>query len=73
MTGHAYRTVGQVTGTLLVRGADRADRVAQAMRCRGFEGRFHSLATFRTRPADVLMFALMVGVSGGLVAWDVWG
>jgi cobalt/nickel transport system permease protein len=73
MSGHAYRTVGQVTGTLLVRGADRADGVAQAMRCRGFDGCFRTTVTFRTRPADVLMFVLIVAVSGGLVAWDAWG
>jgi cobalt/nickel transport system permease protein len=73
MTGHAYRTIGQVTGTLLVRGSDRADRVAQAMCCRGFDGHFHTLTTFRTRPADVLLFVILAGVSGGLVAWDVWG
>jgi cobalt/nickel transport system permease protein len=73
MTGHAYRTVGQVAGTLIVRGADRADRVAHAMRCRGFDGRFRTLDASRTRPADVLMFGLMVGTVGGLVAWDVWG
>lgn len=73
MSGHAYRTIGQVTGTLIVRGADRADGVAQAMRCRGFDGCFRTLTTFRTRPADVFLFTLLVGVAGGLVAWDVWG
>jgi cobalt/nickel transport system permease protein len=73
MTGHAYRTIGQVTGTLIVGGANRADRVAQAMRCRGFDGCFRTLASFRTWPADVLMFLLITGVAGGLVAWDVWG
>lgn len=73
MTLHAYRTVGQVTGTLLVRGSDRAERVAQAMRCRAFDGHFHTLAAFRTRPADVLLFVLMAGTVGGLVAWDVAG
>ena len=73
MNGHAYRTVGQVTGTLLVRGSDRADRVANALRCRGFDGRFRTLTTFRSTPADKLMFVLIVGISGGLVAWDVWG
>ena len=66
-------SVREVTGTLIVRGADRADGVAQAMRCRGFDGRFRSLTTFRTRLADVVMFILIVGVAGGLVAWDVWG
>src|SRR4051794_37086846 len=73
MTAHAYRTVGQVTGTLLVRGADRADRVAQAMRCRGFDGHFRTATVFRTAAADVLMFLLIVGTFGGLVAWDVRG
>ncbi|MFO0926808.1 MAG: energy-coupling factor transporter transmembrane component T, partial [Gemmataceae bacterium] len=33
---HSYHTVSAATGTLLVRGHDRAERVAQAMRCRGF-------------------------------------
>lgn len=73
MTGHAYRTVGQVTGTLLVRGTERAERVAQAMCCRGFDGHFRTTTVFRTRPADVAMVLLLVGVCGGLVAWDVWG
>jgi cobalt/nickel transport system permease protein len=73
MTAHAYRTVGQVTGTLLVRGSDRAEHVTQAMRCRGFDGHFHTLIAFRTRPADVLMFVLLVGVAAGLVAWDLTG
>lgn len=70
---HSYRTVGRVAGTLLVRGAERAERVAQAMRCRGFDGRFRTLHTFRSAPADVLLFALVVGAAGGLAAWDVWG
>lgn len=73
MSGHAYRTVGQVTGTLLVRGADRADGVAQAMRCRGFDGRIRTTTVFRTTAADVLVFLVIAGVWGGLVAWDVAG
>jgi cobalt/nickel transport system permease protein len=73
MNLHAYRTVGQVTGTLLVRGSDRAERVAHAMRCRGFDGRLHSLARFRSTSADVLMFVLVIGIAGGIVAWDLLG
>src|SRR5205807_3520409 len=45
---HSYRTVGRVTGTLLVRGSARAERVAHAMRCRGFDGRFRALHDFQT-------------------------
>jgi cobalt/nickel transport system permease protein len=43
---HSYRTIGHVAGTLLVRGYERAERVGQAMRCRGFDGRFRSLTEF---------------------------
>lgn len=69
---HGYRTLGHVTGAVLVRGAERADRVAAAMRCRGFDGRFHPLTAFRTTPADVAGCVLAIGGTAGLVAWDWW-
>jgi cobalt/nickel transport system permease protein len=68
---HSYHTVGSVAGTLLVRSADRAERVGQAMRCRGFDGRFRSLAEFRTTAADLAAFILIVGAAAGLLAWDL--
>jgi cobalt/nickel transport system permease protein len=68
---HSYRTVGHVAGTLLVRSYERSERVGQAMRCRGFDGRFRSLAEFATRPADVLAFLLIAGGAAALLAWDV--
>jgi cobalt/nickel transport system permease protein len=67
---HAYRTAGQVAGTLLVRGHERADRVYHAMRCRGFDGRFRSLTAFHTRPADVAAFVLVAGAAVGLAVLD---
>jgi cobalt/nickel transport system permease protein len=69
---HCYRTIGHVSGTLLVRGYERAERVGQAMRCRGFDGRFRSLTEFRTAAADVGAFAIVVGTTAGLVVWDWW-
>jgi cobalt/nickel transport system permease protein len=68
---HCYRTIGNVTGTLLVRSHERAERVGQAMRCRGFDGRFRSLATFRTRWSDVAGFLLIIAIAGSLLAWDL--
>jgi len=68
---HSYRTIGHVAGTLLVRGYERAERVGQAMRCRGFTGRFHSLAEFRTTISDVAAFALLVGCAAALLGWDI--
>src|SRR5207247_10850390 len=54
-----YRTAGHVVGTLLLRGAERAEGVAQAMRCRAFDGRYRSLAEFRTRSGDVVFFGVV--------------
>jgi cobalt/nickel transport system permease protein len=68
---HSYRTLGHVAGTLLVRGYERAERVGQAMRCRGFTGRFYSLAEFRSGPVDVGVFLVVVVCSTLLLAWDL--
>jgi cobalt/nickel transport system permease protein len=69
---HSYRTIGHVAGTLLVRGYERAERVGQAMCCRGFDGRFRSLTEFRTTARDVAFFVALVGATAGLAAWDWW-
>jgi cobalt/nickel transport system permease protein len=66
----SYHTIGQVAGTLLLRSHERAERVAQAMRCRGFDGRFRSLHDFHTGPADVVVFLSIVGAAAALFAWD---
>lgn len=68
---HSYRTVGHVAGTLLVRGYERAERVGQAMRCRGFDGRFRSLTAFQFRGIDLLVLLLFLAAALALVAWDL--
>jgi cobalt/nickel transport system permease protein len=72
MNRHSYRTIGNVTGALLVRGADRAERVGQAMRCRGFDGRFHAMHRFQTRVQDILFFAIVILAMSGVLAWDMY-
>jgi cobalt/nickel transport system permease protein len=69
-TAHAYRTLGSSVVTLLVRGGDRAERVADAMRARGFDGTFHTLTAFRTSAWDVAGFVAAVAVFAALVIWD---
>ncbi len=49
---HTYRSYAYLVGMLFVRAAARAERVHQAMSCRGFDGRFHSLAVFPPHPAN---------------------
>jgi cobalt/nickel transport system permease protein len=71
---HGYRTIGHVAGTLLVRSHDRASRVHAAMLCRGFDGRFRTLAADRTAWADVVFLVAMIAMGITLVAWDLgWG
>jgi cobalt/nickel transport system permease protein len=70
--GHSYATVAAATGTLLVRGAERAERVAAAMRCRGFEGRFPRGDEGHTGPAEVLTLLLAIAVVAVLVAVEWW-
>jgi cobalt/nickel transport system permease protein len=67
---HSYRTAGRIAGTLLVRGYERAERVGQAMRCRGFDGQFRSLNSFTTRPTDVAAFLFMAAGAAALAVWD---
>jgi cobalt/nickel transport system permease protein len=69
---HSYRVAGRALGTLLVRSAERAERVGQAMRARGFDGRYRTLSAFRTTALDVTMFMVMAGCAAGLLAWQ-WG
>jgi len=70
MNTRSYRTLGHVTGALLVRGSDRAEHVSEAMRCRGFDGSFHSLTGFRTSIADVLSFLAMLAGTITVILWD---
>ncbi len=51
---HALRMYGYLVGLLLVRGVERGERVLAAMKCRGFDGRFHTLEGFALRRADLL-------------------
>jgi cobalt/nickel transport system permease protein len=67
---HTLRTTGQAMGTLFVKGIDRSESVAEAMRARGFDGTYHTLEPFRTTGADVLGFVVMAGAGVALVIWD---
>jgi cobalt/nickel transport system permease protein len=70
-TMHSYRTISHVLGTLLVRSSERGQRVSQAMRCRGFDGRFRSLVEFETRPRDIILATVISGSFVALLVWDI--
>ena len=54
---HTYRSYAYLAALLLVRSYDRADRVFQAMLCRGFHGTFYSLRTFSWQRRDGIFLA----------------
>ncbi|RMG05020.1 MAG: cobalt ECF transporter T component CbiQ [Planctomycetota bacterium] len=70
---HAYRAFGYLIGMLLVRSLERSERVARAMRLRGFRGRFYLLDHFHFHWIDLLFAAAAVFVVGGLVVLEVAG
>jgi len=56
---HTYKTYAYLIGMLFVRASFRAERVHQAMRCRGFKGKFYSLRDFPPDPKNRIFAALM--------------
>jgi cobalt/nickel transport system permease protein len=68
---HTYRSLGYLVGMLLVRSLERSERILAAMRCRGFQGRFHLLDQFAYRPADAVFAAAAVCMFAALLALDL--
>jgi cobalt/nickel transport system permease protein len=64
---HTYKTYSLLIGMLLVRSWERAERVHQAMLCRGFDGNFYSLKSFSIKKMDVMFLIfgilLLLGIS----------
>jgi len=59
---HTYKTFAYMIGMLLVRSFDRAQRVQNAMLCRGFKGNLYSLREFSIKKKDIVSFILMMTV-----------
>jgi cobalt/nickel transport system permease protein len=69
---HTYKTFAYLVGMLFVRASDRAVRVHQAMKCRGFNGKFHSLHVFPPHRRNKVFSGVMSFVVFGL-AFLEWG
>ncbi len=67
---HTWRSLGWLVGMLLVRSNDRGHRVLQAMKCRGFTGRFPVMGDLRFGLVDALYLGLAVVLAVALVAGD---
>jgi len=67
-----YRPLANAVGMALVRSVERTERIQQAMACRGFAGRLHTLQRFQSRPLDwgkALCAGLVVAVLLALEHW----
>ena len=67
---NTYRTYSHVIGMLFVRAAARAERVHQAMRCRGFNGKFYSLQEFQINSASWAFAMVMTAIIAGLIIME---
>jgi len=70
-TLHAWRSYANLVGLLFVRGHDRAARIYDAMVCRGFTGRLHSLSRRRLTGRDLALTILLTGatLSLAVIEW----
>ncbi|MFH1629462.1 MAG: cobalt ECF transporter T component CbiQ [Pseudomonadota bacterium] len=69
-TMNSYRTYAYLIGMLFVRASARAERVHQAMVCRGFDGRFYCLRQFSPTRTDWMWSGLMILIIFSLVSLE---
>jgi cobalt/nickel transport system permease protein len=68
---HTWRSFGNLLGMLLVRSLERSQRVMAAMKCRGFDGRFHLLSEQHWQWRDSLLIFIAVALLGTLVILEL--
>ena len=67
---HTYKTYAYLVGMLLVRSLARAERVHDAMLCRGFQGRFYALHPFFITFKDIASLLVISAVIGGMACLE---
>lgn len=67
---HTWRTFGNLAGLMLVRSLDRAERVEEAMRCRGYVGRLPMVPASAMTRSDFAFAAAAVCLIAGVVVAD---
>jgi len=70
----SLRAVGNFIGMLFVRSFERTERVFDAMRARGYRGRFPEPVELRLRTRDLLVSSLWLALGAALIVYDrmVW-
>lgn len=70
LSWHTWQSFGWLFGMLLVRSAERAERVLDAMKCRGYRGELHLVSDMRLRTVD---WATGVGAAIFFLLISIWG
>ncbi|MFO7556192.1 MAG: cobalt ECF transporter T component CbiQ [Desulfobacterales bacterium] len=70
----ALRAVGNFIGMLFVRSFERTERVFDAMRARGYRGRFPEPVELRLRTRDLVVSSFWLALGAALIVYDrmVW-
>lgn len=68
---HSYKTYAFLAGMLFVRASFRAKRVYQAMRCRGFKEKFHTLDVYPANGLNYPFLGMMILTVAGLVVMEL--
>ena len=64
------RAMANFLGMLFVRSFERTERVFDAMRARGYNGRFPAPAELHLHPPDVLLATIWIAVGIALIFYD---
>ncbi|MFA9395170.1 MAG: cobalt ECF transporter T component CbiQ [Halodesulfovibrio sp.] len=67
---HTYKTYANLIAMVLVKSHDRAERVSNAMKLRGFDGTFHSLHRTQAQATDAVVAATIAFLGTALFAAD---
>lgn len=70
---HTFRSYGYLVGMLLIKSLDRSERILEAMKCRGFRGRFYSLTIFNVTKVDCIFCLCYAGVLSVLIYVEYFG
>lgn len=65
---HTWRSIGWLFGMLLVRSFERAERIRDAMKCRGFAGRYHLIDASAVGVGDGCFALALIGALVALAA-----
>ena len=67
---HSFQSLGNLVGMILVRSMERAERVEEAMRCRGYAGKLPHAPATPLCPRDRAFAAATILALAALLALD---